>query len=180
VGEFVVESVLKSLANAESPVAGASWPDLSPKYKDKKEGEGLNGEPNMELSGDMLDSLDFRETRDGIEVGIFGREAWKADGHLKFSGAENNTPRRQFLPDETNGEFVPGIQREMEKIIADAIGDEMEFKPSDFEDVSSRAGLYDALDEYFPDFSRADIREIITNTPSLVRFLDDAGLLELL
>lgn len=179
VGEFLIESILSSVGRSESPVKGESFPALSKEYKKKKVEEGLPGKANMELEGDMLDALTFKETRDGIELGFFGDEAWKADGHLKFSGKENNTPKRRFLPDEGQ-EFVPSIAREVGKIIADAVADEIEFKKSDFDSVASKADLYDALSDYFPDLSRAEVKTLISRTPGLARFLDDAGLLDLL
>lgn len=178
-GEFVVESVLKSVHAAESPVVGEDWPELSPKYKKKKEEEGQPGEANMELEGDMLDALTFEGTPDGIEVGFYGDQAWKADGHLKFSGKENHTPKRRFLPAEGE-EFDPGIQREMEKIVADALADEVELKSSDFNAVTTRSELYAALEEYFVDLTRREIKDLIARSPSLSAFMDDEGLLKLL
>lgn len=133
----------------------------------------------MELEGDMLDALSFEETRDGVEVGIFGKEAWKADGHLKFSGEEGTAPRRRFLPGEGQ-EFDPAIQDGIEKIILDAIGDETRFNRQDFDAVSTKSELYSVLSEYFPDLARAEIKQAIVSVPSLVTFLDELSLLELL
>lgn len=133
----------------------------------------------MEFEGDMLDALDFKPTADGIEIGFWGKEAWKADGHLKFSGATNNTPQRRFLPGEGQ-EFDSSIQSEIEKIITDAIAEEMEFTSETFDAVNTKAELYDALADFFPDFSRADIRASVVRIPSLMRLLDDMDLLDLL
>lgn len=179
VGEYIVESVLKTVAGAESPVKGEDWPALSTKYKAKKEAEGLAGEANMEFEGDMLDSLSFEETRDGVEVGIFGKEAWKADGHLKFSGEEGMAPRRRFLPGEGQ-EFDSAIQDGIEEIILGVIGDETKLDRQDFNAVSTKAELYSVLSEYFPDLARAEIKQLVVSAPSMVAFLDDLSLLELL
>lgn len=179
VGEFLVERVLSSLRNAETPVKGEGWPALSKEYKAKKKAEGLPGEPNMELEGDMLDALTFEETSDGVEIGFFGAEAWKADGHLKFSGKENNTPQRRFLPGEGQ-EFDAEITRKAEQIIADAIAENADFDKSVFEDVASKSDLYEVLAEFFPDMSRAEIRSAVTRAPALIKLLDELDLIDLL
>lgn len=133
----------------------------------------------MEFEGDMLDSLSFEETRDGVEVGIFGKEAWKADGHLKFSGEEGMAPRRRFLPGEGQ-EFDSAIQDGIEEIILGVIGDETKLDRQDFNAVSTKAELYSVLSEYFPDLARAEIKQLVVSAPSMVAFLDDLSLLELL
>lgn len=179
VGDFLVESVISSVGKSQSPVAGEDWPTLSIKYKKKKAEDGLPGKANMEYEGDMLDALEYRETKDGIELGFFGEEAWKADGHLKFSGKDNGVPQRRFLPAEDQ-EFVPKIQREVEKIIADAIADGTEFERDDFNAVNTKSELYDVLAEYFPDATKAEILNAVTRNPALVTLLDDLGLWELL
>lgn len=179
VGDFLRESVLSSLRKAETPVQGEDWPALSREYKKLKKSEGLPPEANMELEGDMLDSLDYQETDDGIELGFFGKEAWKADGHLKFSGAENNTPQRRFLPDEGQ-EFDSSITRKTEQIIADAIAANTEFDKSDFEDVSTKSELYDLLGEYFDGMSRAEIKAAVARSATLAALFDDLDLWDLL
>lgn len=179
VGDFLVESIVSSLSRAESPVAGESFPALSKEYKAKKKADGLPPKPNLEFEGDLQDALTYKNTPNGIEIGFFGDQAWKADGHLKFSGKENATPKRRFLPDEGQ-EFKPGIQREIEKIVADAIASEVEIDSSDFESVATRSDLYEALGEYFPDLSRAAAKGMVLRNPAFVAFLDDNGLLGLL
>lgn len=179
VGDYLVESVLSSVRNAESPVSGEDWPALSKEYKRQKKAEGLPGEANMELEGDMLDSLTFKKTDKGIDLGFFDKEAWKADGHLKFSGKENNTPQRRFLPAEGE-EFTAAIEDEVNQIISDGIANEMEFKKTDFEDVSTKSDLYSVLAEYFADLTRDEIRAAILSAPGLVDTLDEMDLLNLL
>ena len=69
----------------------------------------------------MLDSLEFRQRPDGIEVGIFNRkQALKADNHNKFSSKSKRTalPARKFIPNETEGEkFRQTINKEVNQII---------------------------------------------------------------
>lgn len=132
----------------------------------------------MEFEGDMLDSLTYEETKDGIELGWFGGEAGKADGHNNLSG-DSSLPQRRTIPD-VGQKFVGDIQDEIEKIVADGIADSLEFEASDFEDVKSKQSLYDALDEFFPDLTRGEVRGVVSRTPDLVRLLDDLGLLDYL
>lgn len=132
VGDFLLESIPGYLSRGESPVKGENFPKLSPEYKKKKRAEGLPGIPNLEFEGDMLDSMKFKKTDDGIEIGFFGKEAAKADGHLHFSPESKNAtaPRRRFLPGEGE-EFVGPVQTSIERIVADAITDEMGDDESD-------------------------------------------------
>lgn len=116
IGELLVEKVLSSVGDSTSPVSGQSWPLLSKEYKKKKKEFGSKVTANMELTGDMLDSLTFKPTIDGIEIGFFNKQAWKADGHLKFSGAHNNTPQRRFLPGEGQS-----FKRDITSIVNDMI-----------------------------------------------------------
>ena len=69
----------------------------------------------------MLNSLEYKRTRDGIEIGIFGgTDALKADNHCKFSSESLDTPvpRRPFIPNMNRGEnFRPGIREEVNLIM---------------------------------------------------------------
>jgi hypothetical protein len=179
VGEFLVESLLSSAAKGQSSVAGeGSFDPLSPIYRKKKVAEGHAGKANLELSGDLLDGLTFEETNKGIELGWFGAEAGKADGHNNLSG-KSHLPQRRLLPD-VGQSFSDSIQSGAEKIIADAIADAVDFDAADFEDVETKADLYTVLDDYFPDMSRAEIKATIARTPALASLLDDQDLFKLL
>lgn len=180
VGDYLLEQVLVSLQSAKTPVAGESWPALSKEYRARKLEEGGSGKPDMELMGDMLDELSWKATDDGIEVGFWGDQADKADGHLKFSGRENNTPQRRFLPGEGQA-FKRGVQSEVERIVADAILENAEIDPADLEDVETRSALYEVLSEALGgSLSNAEIRAAVSRTPSIVKVLKDADLLDLL
>lgn len=178
VGQYLVESILSSASNSKSPVDGEGWPALSRDYKAKKVGEGFPGKANLEAEGDLLDALKFEETGSGIDLGWFGKQAAKADGHNNLSG-DSSLPQRRVLPD-VGQSFVGSIQKEAERIISDAITDRLSFESADFENITTRNELYSTLKEYFPDLSRAEIRSSITRAPLLARFLDDAGLFDLL
>ena len=178
VGDYLIESILTAAAKAKSPVEDESFPGLSPAYKKHKIEEGLGGKANLSFEGDLLDALEYRTTKDGIEIGWFGDQAAKADGHANISG-ESRIPKRRLIPDEKQ-EFKPSIQKEIESIIADAIGDSVELDKGDFEDVDTKSELYTALEDYFPGLSKNEIRGAITRTPALIKFFEDNDLFDLL
>lgn len=180
VGEFIVESILSSVASQKSPVKGESWPSLERgPYRDKKKSEAGNTEANMELTGDMLDALTFRNTKEGVEVGFFNKQAWKADGHNKFSGKQNHTPKRRFLPGEGQ-QFVNEITNEINKIIIDAQVGETKFSAEDLKQIETKDDLYDYLSDQLDMDSRTAIRLAVLRNESLVNKLDKYDLLDLL
>lgn len=100
IADLILEEVLSYVGQAKSPVSGESWKSsLSPAYKKQKSKVSSVLQANMELYGDMLDSLECVINRNGnIELRIAGREAAKADGHNNHSGL-SSLPRRRFIPD---------------------------------------------------------------------------------
>ncbi len=179
VGDFLVEQVLSAAAEARSAVAGEAFPPLSKAYKKKKIAEGGTGKPDMTLEGDMMDDLTFKYgDGDKIKLGLFSSQAWKADGHLKFSGEENNTPKRRFLPAEGQT-FKSAIEGEVEKIIADVLVDDG-VDASAFEDVETTAELYAVLRGLFPEMGKAEIRGAVLRSAIIPEMLDELGILGLL
>ena len=164
------------MASQRSPVTGERFAALSPDYRAKKTGSGLPGIANLEESGDMLDSLDYRITRDGIEFGVFGADAPKADGHNNLSG-ESLLPTRQFIPAEGEG-FTSDIEKEVARIIADATA----VSPDDAEDllevVDSSSSLYDVLRGAFNLESRAEIRSAVLRSTEWYETLIRTGLIK--
>lgn len=174
---FLVEQILASVAKEQSPVEGEDWPKLDKDYKKHKVAEGLPGKANLESSGELLDALTYKTTKTGVEVGFFNSQAWKADGHLKFSGAENNIPQRRFLPAEGQS-FKRSIQDEVNKIIIDAKADT--FKKSDLREIETKSELYSYLEETLGLESRSEIRMAVLRNEDLFNTLDDLGLVDLL
>lgn len=114
VGEFVVNQILRFVSSGTSPVEGESFARLTSEYADKF--KGGNRTPNLELDGDMLDSLTYEITNNGIEVGIFdASEVPKADGHNNFSG-DSKLPTRRFIP-KGNQNFRPIIEAGIETVL---------------------------------------------------------------
>lgn len=118
VGEFVVNEILRSVSEGKSPVSGYSkFKTLNKKYADDEKGGDRN--PNLELDGDMLDALVFKNASgDAIEVGIFqSSQVPKADGHNNFSG-ESRLPTRRFIPEEDEN-FKRDITNGINRILRD-------------------------------------------------------------
>ena len=121
-GEYLVDSILEYVSKGSSPVSGGQYKrSLSKEYKKVKSKISSSGIANMELYGDMLDSLTYKRTRDGVEVGIFDTEqAKKADGH-NHSGVfgTSKLPKREFIP-KPGQTFKPKINKELNQIIEEA------------------------------------------------------------
>jgi hypothetical protein len=114
VGDLVIDEILRSLSEGKSPVKGERFKKLDAQYA--KEFKGGDRTPNLELTGDMLDALKVKNTKDGIEVGIFSKKQTpKADGHNNFSG-ESKLPQRRFIPSEDQ-EFKRDIQNRIKAVV---------------------------------------------------------------
>lgn len=115
VGEFVVGEILRAVSSGRSPVEGrGAFQKLDIEYAIRE--KGGNRTPNLELQGDMLDSLTFENIASGVEVGIFVEdEQDKADGHNNFSG-ESRLPTRRFIPSPTEN-FNRTIERGVDRIL---------------------------------------------------------------
>lgn len=180
IGEFLVEQTQMKLGDSESPVEGyGRFQDLSEAYADHKKEEIGHDDPNLEFSGKMRDALTFKTRADGtIEIGVFGSQATKADGHNNLSG-ESRLPTRRFIPGEGES-YDSEITQQVEELIADMVGEQHEFERDDFEDVENKSGLYSVLTQAFDGFTRSEIRMAVLRNDKLVRMLDSLELLELL
>ena len=155
VGEFLVTSILRKVSEGKSPVDGfGSFEKLNKKYaKDFKSGDRT---PNLELTGDLLDSLEYRASGEELEIGYFDNASektlGKADGHNNFSG-KSQLPTRRYIPkgDET---FISSIQNEIENIVSEYERDE-DGNASDISDsifiAPSVGGTPVALNNLFDD-----------------------------
>lgn len=179
VGNFLVEQTLTSMNEKKSPVQGeGTFQPLSKLYKKKKLDEVGSGEANLEFDGVMKDELQFYPTKNGIEIGVYGERAGAADGHNNLSG-KSHLPTRRFLPDEGQSYKKP-IAAEVERIIADAIADEVSFKKSDFKGIETRTALYEKLGQIFGPMSRSELNLAVFRNEELTDLLADLGLLGLL
>lgn len=113
VANYLKEQVLTDVGNARSPISGKKFPGLNPKYK-KLKSKKAKPIANLELTGDMLASFKYEIKGNEIELGIFGGEADKADGHCNHSGA-SKLPNRRFIPKDEK--FRKGIEDNVKRII---------------------------------------------------------------
>ncbi len=179
VGKYLIDEILTYVSEKKSPVSGASYKStLSRDYAKEKKKEVGNTEANLELSGALLDSVTFKKTEDGIQLGVFGKEAGKADGHNNLSG-ESRLPERRFLPKEGE-EFKANIQKEIDSIIADKVAESASFSKSDFEGVDTKAELYSVLSEQFAGMSRSEIRSAVLGNEELLGLITELDLAEYL
>jgi hypothetical protein len=178
VGDFLVEQILSSVGSSESPITGSKFKALSKEYKKHKEDQGLGNKPNLEFSGSMLDSLDYKITPKGIEIGIFGEDAPKADGHNNFSG-DSKLPTRQFLPKEGDG-FSSKIQSGVDQIINEYLVKANPLKEEDIKQIESKSDLWDLLENQYEDLTKAEIRDAVLGNMELVDLLNEYGLLKYL
>lgn len=177
IGELLVEQVLSTVAESKSPITGRAFKGLSQEYKALKLEETGSGEPNLDLSGEMLSSLDYKVKDNTIELGIFGEDAGKADGHNNFSG-KSKLPTRQFLPKE--GElFVSSIKNLVKETVDAFKADNLSLDESKLKYIENKKDLYDYLQSEFDGMSRGKIKELILQSELSVS-LDKFNLLELL
>lgn len=105
IGELIRDFILENAASGKSPVKGGKWhKPLSKDYKKRKANESSAGFANLELSGDLLDSLDYSvDDKGNVEIGFFDSdEAAKAYGHnTSYRGhrkIKNRNIKREIIP----------------------------------------------------------------------------------
>lgn len=114
--DFAIDEIKKYCERSQSPVEGhGKFKALTRKYREIKKSKGGSGNPDLFLSGDMLDALKGKKSGTEIALGIVGKQGDKADGHCNFSG-ESELPLRRFIPFEGDGEtfkkpIIDGIKR---------------------------------------------------------------------
>lgn len=165
-----------SVGESKSPLDGSRFKALSKDYKKQKQADGAPGTPNLDLKGQMLAALEYRETSTGIEIGVFGSQAPKADGHNNFSG-DSLIPERRFLPGEGES-FRPGIEKQVDAIIADAMGEGVTPSESLFSDVSSVSEFYDVLMDVFNVGTISEARNAVLRSPEWYNFLKESDLFD--
>lgn len=118
VAEFVKEQTLQRTGEGRTSVKGGRWvKGLTPEYKKKKAEESSVDFANLELQGEMLDSLNtgVRGKKVFIEVGEDQRG--KAEGHLTGKYGKHSSIRpRQFMP-VGDQELAPEIMAGVRKIL---------------------------------------------------------------
>lgn len=119
---FVLDRVLQNVGEGKSPVTGRAFKKLSKNYADFKQKEGATVMPNLELNGEMLDSLEVVIENGKLILKVSEDQADKADNHNKFSAASKKTavPARKFIPNANEDEtFTKDILNGIKGIIED-------------------------------------------------------------
>lgn len=177
IGDFLLEQTLVNAAESASIVKGEKIPALTSKpYKLKKRDEVGNAKANFELTGEMLDSIDFKKSASSITIGVYGEAALRADGHNNFSG-KSRLPKRRIFPAEGQ-EYNQATQREIKRIIADYKSSNPIVK--DFEDISTKSELYETLRDMTGLTSRVEIKMAVMRSKDLLEVLEEMDLVDLL
>lgn len=122
--EFLVTEVITQVEAGHSPVkGGGDFAPLTKNYANAQKGGDTN--PNLDLNGDMLNSLVadvVKGSRNKIKIGIFDEnQAIKAYAHnTGFKGHPN--PKLSHNP-KTKRQFIPAPSQTFEKSITKSIKD---------------------------------------------------------
>lgn len=122
VADFLENEIIRYVTRGESPVEGEGrFQKLNKDYAKKE--KGGNTRANLQLEGDLLDSLLAKSTYGTkLKVGHEGGQAPKADGHNQLSAEAKNWanktgfPKRRYIPDEDQT-FKGPILTEVRSII---------------------------------------------------------------
>jgi len=121
VKDFVIEEVLNRVGGGDSPVKGErAFAKLNKTYAKKQ--KGGNRTPNLELKGDMLDSLTVKEKGDKLTLSVSKKENDKAEGHNQLGRKSSPLPKRRFIPAQKQG-FNKEITSEIASIVNDEVSD---------------------------------------------------------
>lgn len=144
VGELLVEQTLSKLAESTTPVSGAPYKKtLSKEYGKKKQEETGSKDANLDLSGDMINSIDYEIDGSTLLLGVFGDDAPKADGHNNLSG-KSDLPERRFLPKKGES-YKREITSLVEEVIANKRAETVSLKDSKLAQIESKSELYEYL-----------------------------------
>jgi hypothetical protein len=120
IAEFVLDSILDRVGDGKSPVheENKKFKRLNPDYANKE--KGGDRLPNLDLEGDMLDSLKSKInlSQSEITIGVFNDQAAKAYGHnTGFKGHPNKKMRNP----SNKRRFIPRESQKFDKEIRDGI-----------------------------------------------------------
>lgn len=180
IGEALVEQTLSYVADAKSPIDGlGKFKGLSKDYKKLKLEETGSGDANLDLTGSMISSIDYKVIGDKLEIGVYGQDAAKADGHNQFSnGTKSNLPLRRFLPAEGQ-EYTSQIKNIIDDTIRFYKAENLNVTEKKLSEIETKSELYDFLRLEIGDYSRAKLKQAVLNS-ELSAMLDDLDMLDLL
>ena len=106
-GEAALEKISEYMEKQRSPVKGErGFPKLSKEYAAFKQVKVGNKNPNLRLTGNMLESLDVEADEESFTISVAGgrQEVEKAYNH----NIGDTLPKRQFLPDDKKKQQFKG------------------------------------------------------------------------
>ena len=136
-GEEAVKNILQYTESQRSSVTGDKWQGLtSEQYKKLKKKMGKGTKANLKLDGDMLSSLKVESNRKSFTIKITDPdEKKKAHNHNTDKDSVSTSPKRQFLPDDEDGEsFHDPIETKYKKKL-----DKYKEEPVEAKEVKEKA-----------------------------------------
>jgi hypothetical protein len=123
IGDYLVNEVVSYTESGVSAVDGVGeFPKLNPKYaKSEKAGDER---ANLDLTGAMLGSVEYKITDGSLEIGVFDKDqAPKAYNH----NVGDTLPKRQFIPDKGQ-KFDPDIMSGIDDLLSNFL-DDLDYNP---------------------------------------------------
>jgi len=118
VASYLEEELLNYIGEAKSPVSGGVWRrGLTSEYKKNKAEESSSDFSNLELTGELLDSLRVKPSASSVTIDLGKDQYGKAEGHITGQygdGKMKKDYRRQFVPQGSENlkrEIVSNIKR---------------------------------------------------------------------
>lgn len=120
VASYLQHELLSMIGEGKSPVSGGAWRrKLTPEYEKEKAHESGVKFANLELSGDLLDSLSVEVKGSKVVIDVGKDQYGKAEGHITGQYGDGKMKadyRRQFVP-QGNEEFKRNIQNNIKRIL---------------------------------------------------------------
>lgn len=117
VGMYILGEIKSYVDKTKSPVKGqGGFKALEKEYKKYKKKLGKGSKADLQLTGDMLNTLKVKSTQKYVKLEITkGKEIKKAYNH----NVGDTLPQRQFLPDDNDSEsaFKRNITSGIKKVI---------------------------------------------------------------
>lgn len=119
--ELLKVEMLDYIGAGKSPVSGGKWVrSLTPAYAERKAEQSSAGFANLELTGDMLDSLTVEASGSSLVIDVGEDQRDKATGHLTGIYGEHSKRERprMFMP-QGNQTFKRDILRKLRDVLAE-------------------------------------------------------------
>ncbi len=175
IGNYLIDSILKKVAQAKSPLQGEKFDPLSTKYRKFKQADGRGGAANLEFTGRMLENLEYKPKDGNIELGVYGLTAPRADGHNNFSG-KSKLPKRRFIP-ASGDKFKSDIAKRIDEIIRENLttNKKREVNLSQLASIESKTEFWSILTGLYVGFSRKEIKEAVMRDADMFSVILDLG-----